>query len=343
MPANPDAAAVLDALDEPAFLLDRGGVVRHANPAAAQFLRRPLATLNGQPLAALVASPADRLAPFLDLCARSSQSMVGGLVVTDQEGRSLSCPARGCRIALAGGAFTLLRLQVGEAKRFRALTDKTISLNAELTENKRIRRDLKLALEEKEVLLREVNHRVKNNLQMLQGVLSLTERATADERSREAVRSVRLRVEAMGLVQRLLYQKDDVSGIDGAAFIRLLVDNCVSAFGRSDIAVTTTCEPVEVRSDTAFLLGLAANELITNALKYAFTDRPAGALAVDLTPHGQRAGVIRLVVADDGVGMAADAPPGTGLALVRHLVRRPGGSFSVESSRGTRCIVEFPI
>lgn len=341
--AKSDAAAIVDALDEPAFLLDRGGVVRHANPAAAQFLQRPLAALNGQPLVALVATPADRLAAFLDLCARSAQPMVGGVVVADQQGRTLTCPARGCRVMLADGAVTLLRLQVNEAKRFRALTEKTISLNAELTENKRIRRDLKLALEEKEVLLREVNHRVKNNLQMLQGVLSLTERATADERARESVRSVRLRVEAMGLVQRLLYQKDDVSGIDGAAFIQLLVNNCVSAFGRSDITVTTACETVEVRSDTAFLLGLAANELITNALKYAFTDRAAGALAVELAPHGQRAGVIRLVVADDGIGMAADTPSGTGLALVRHLVRRPGGSFCVESSSGTRCIVEFPI
>lgn len=337
-----DDVRLLDALDEPALLLTAAGLVSHANAAARRFFRdlgpaRP----DGAPLADLVLTPPDRLQPLIEAFGRSGRPLVGSLEFRGKDGAPLGCPVRGCRVRLGDAPLVLLRLHVGEAMRFRALTETTVRLNAELAENKRIRRRLESALAEKEVLLRELNHRVKNNLQILQGILGLSERSATDDRVRLSLAAVRQRVEAMGVVQRLLYHRGDVTRLDGPEFLDTLVAGAVNAFGRPHITIDTASEPVEISAQAAFLIGLVVNELLVNALKYAFLDRDAGRIAVRLALLGDGRGLLRLQVEDDGIGMKSSSAAGTGLVLVRRLVGAAGGTFELHVDGGTRCTVVF--
>lgn len=333
---------LLDALDEPALLLTAAGLVRHANAAARRFFRDlGPAQPDGAPLADLVLTPPDRLQPLIEAFGRSGRPLVGSLEFRGKDGAPLGCPVRGCRVEVGDGPAVLLRLHVGEAMRFRALTETTVRLNAELAENKRIRRRLEAALAEKEVLLRELNHRVKNNLQILQGILGLSERSATDERARLSLAAVRQRVEAMGVVQRLLYHRGDVTRLDGPEFLDTLVAGAVSAFGRTGVAVETTSEPIEISAQAAFLIGLVVNELLVNALKYAFEGRGSGRIAVRLALLPERRRVLRLQVEDDGIGLKTSSSAGTGLVLVRRLVGAAGGTFDMHVDGGTRCTVVF--
>ncbi|SOE00792.1 sensor histidine kinase [Caenispirillum bisanense] len=337
-----DDVRLLDALDEPALLLTAAGLVHHANAAARRFFRDSgVAPPEGRPLASLVLTPPDRLQPMLDGFARSGRPLVGSVEFRGPQDAPLTCPVRGCRVTLRATPWLLLRLQVAEAMRFRALTETTVRLNAELAENKRIRRRLEAALAEKEVLLRELNHRVKNNLQILQGILGLSERSATDDRVRLSLAAVRQRVEAMGVVQRLLYHRGDVTRLDGPEFLENLVGGAVNAFGRPHITIDTASEPVEISAQAAFLIGLVVNELLVNALKYAFPDRTTGRIAVRLALLADGRGLLRLQVEDDGIGLKSSPATGTGLVLVRRLVGAAGGTFEMHVDGGTRCTVVF--
>jgi two-component sensor histidine kinase len=158
---------------------------------------------------------------------------------------------------------------------------------------------------EKEVLIKEVHHRVKNNLQVLSSLLHLQARHIKDETALDAIREGQNRVESMSLIHQKLYMGDNLVAVDMASYLRNLGDNLLDAYRLDDghIAIHYDVAPLHLDVDTAIPLGLIINELVTNALKYAFPNRREGAITIGLWKNEE--GKLCLKVADNGVGKAA--------------------------------------
>ncbi|HET6467530.1 MAG TPA: sensor histidine kinase [Geminicoccaceae bacterium] len=338
--------AVLEALDEPAALVDGSGVIGRANAAAARLLGFATGDLDGRALLELTADDPAPMRLMLRRCAGSGQAVVGTLSLRAADGELRKYQWRGCRVggsAARGGAegapLLLLRLADASQDRFRVLTQKIVALNGEISHSRRIQLQLQAALDEKELLLRELHHRVKNNLQTLLGILSIAEGRAPLPEARAAIRDARLRVEAMAVLQRLLYRRDRLDGVDGRAFTQQVCENIQRSYGRPGITLELCAAELFIGLDLAAALGLILNELVTNAFKHAFPGRSEGRITVRLSQATNGSSRLMLVVEDDGCGLGAPASSGTGLALVQGLARQWGGTWQAEGSGGLRSTV----
>jgi two-component sensor histidine kinase len=209
---------------------------------------------------------------------------------------------------------------------------------------------LRISLEEKDVLLREVHHRVKNNLQVVHSLLYLQANALdghADSVSLNAFRQSCARIRSMAVIHERLYRADDLSGVDFADYLQALVPDLLAAWGRAaDVTASVAARGVRLPLDLAIPCGLIVNELVANCLEHAFPDR-AGALSIALRPVP--GGLLELAVVDDGVGFlpARDwrQSGSLGLQLVGDLVDQLDGEVLLESGpgRGTRFQVRFAV
>jgi PAS domain S-box-containing protein len=198
-------------------------------------------------------------------------------------------------------------------------------------------------LEEKETILREAHHRVKNYMNTLQAVLSLHARTLEEPSAIAALRDAQLRVQGMVMLYDKLYVRTDSGSVIASLYLRELVDEIVAAFPReAEIAVEGSFEDFALDAKTVRTLGIIVNELVTNIMKYAFEGRSAGRIGVSLTSSGGRA---RLEISDDGVGLPEvpdrGAGVGFGLMLVGTLVKQLDGTMAVEGGVGTRYVIEF--
>lgn len=201
----------------------------------------------------------------------------------------------------------------------------------DITERKKAEERLQAALEEKEILLRELHHRVKNNLQVISTLLGLRAAGISDPAALRAFRDSQSRVRAMALIHERLYQSESLAQIDFHAYITDLMEHLFRAFGTEPEAVQLSLdiEHAPVGVDTAIPVGLILNELVSNALKYAFPGGRRGQVRIRLRRPADP--ILELVVGDDGVGL----PPGVdfknteslGLQLVCILVRQLGGEI----------------
>ncbi len=192
--------------------------------------------------------------------------------------------------------------------------------------------DLSRALAEKDVLLKEVHHRVKNNLQVVAALLQLRAKQSADPGGREAFAETLRRIKAMSLVHETLYRGEDTSGIDFAAYLGSLAAATAVSFGMAEqVAITVAPGQGVVDLNTAVPLGLAAAEAIANAFKHAFPNGQRGVVRITFrSPTDVTDG--ELIVRDDGVGLVEPRSPrsrGAGLSLAEALARQIGGRISV--------------
>ena len=197
--------------------------------------------------------------------------------------------------------------------------------------------DLRTAVAERDVLLKEVHHRVKNNLQVVAALLHLRAKQSSDPAGREAFAETLRRIKAMSLVHEALYGGGDTSGIDFAAYLRTLATATASSFGMAgQVAVEVAPSPGRVDLNTAVPLGLAAAEAIANAFKHAFPEGRRGTMRIAFSaPAGAADG--ELTVRDDGVGVAEPRAPnrrGAGLSLAQALARQIGGRITVAKGGG---------
>jgi two-component sensor histidine kinase len=174
-------------------------------------------------------------------------------------------------------------------------------------------------------LLHEVDHRVKNNLQLIASLLVLQSRREDDPAVRAALTTILGRVNAVAVVHRRLFQ-DDPLQFDVAAFLRDLVDD--RGGDRVRVAVRVEAERALVPTGWAAPLALAVNELLTNSLAHAFPNGRSGRLTVSLS---REHGVLRIGIADDGVGIPADFIDGFGLTIVRLLCRQLKAEFEMQA------------
>jgi two-component sensor histidine kinase len=163
-------------------------------------------------------------------------------------------------------------------------------------------RKLRKSNEEKEFLIKEIHHRVKNNLQILSSLLHLQSRQIKDDSALSAVREGQNRVDAMGLIHQKLYMGDNVAKVEMKEYLQQFGQNLLDSFGIEDgrIQLEYVLQPTYLDVDTAIPLGLILNELVTNALKYAFPDGRSGVIRIELWKNEQQH--LCLMVSDNGVG-----------------------------------------
>jgi two-component sensor histidine kinase len=206
----------------------------------------------------------------------------------------------------------------------------------DITERKKAEDAIKASLREKEVLLKEIHHRVKNNLQVISSLVGLQAGGSQDEIIRGVLQDVTDRVRSMALVHEKLYQSADLAHIDFAEYTRGLLSYLWRAYGADTVRLTLDLEPVTLSVDKAVPCGLILNELAGNALKHAFRGRPEGEVTVSL--HGDIDGRLCLRVSDNGVGL----PPGfewrqarsLGLRLVQMLAGQLDATVEVRNGEG---------
>lgn len=215
----------------------------------------------------------------------------------------------------------------------------------DITEQKAAERALSEALAAKDVLLREVHHRVKNNLQTISSLLNMQAELLPDAAARQALRDAQRRVHSMALIHEQMYGDKDMDEVDFGEYARRLARDLFDSFGAAArrVQLRFAVDPVSLAMDQMIPCGLILNELVTNCLKYAFPDERPGEILVSLRcPDGQ---TVSLGVADNGIGL----PPGVtrkrseslGMRIVEILTRQLGGSFEQQSANGVHSTVTF--
>jgi len=203
---------------------------------------------------------------------------------------------------------------------------------------------LNAALHEKESLLREIHHRVKNNLQVVTSLLGLQARAIPDERIRKMFEESQNRIHSMALLHEGLYRSNDLAQIDFKTYIEQLASHLFHSYGimTQRVRLRLTVEQLYLNLDTAVPCGLVINELVSNSLKYAFPDGRRGEIHIEV--RSQPPNFIELTVADDGVGMASgfDQRQSLGLRLVRTLGEQLSASTEIRPAPGTMLRLTFP-
>lgn len=215
----------------------------------------------------------------------------------------------------------------------------------EITERRQAQEALQASLREKESLLQEIHHRVKNNLQVMTSLLRLQCQFTEDAPVRQALTVNRDRLQSMALVHEHLYQSPDLARINLTDYLRRYVPYLTRVYRKQArcIAVRTDAEDTYLDIDHAVPCGLLVNELVSNALKHAF---PAGRTGEIRVEAWQENGHARLSVSDDGISLPAHVdfrrPKSLGLQLVNTLVKQLNGTIDLDNHQGTTFEVTFP-
>jgi PAS domain S-box-containing protein len=205
---------------------------------------------------------------------------------------------------------------------------------------------LKASLREKESLLKEIHHRVKNNLQVISSLLKLQAASIRDGSALEMFQESQNRIRSMALIHEKLYQSPDLSRVEFASYVRDLLSLLLRSYAaRPRIELDTAIESAALSIESAVPLGWILNELISNSLKYAFPAGRPGRISVALRPLD--AVRLRLTVSDDGVGFPAQVDFRTaetlGMQLVRTLTEQIGGAVELRRGAGTEFAISFPI
>gem|GEM_PF-5490011 len=215
----------------------------------------------------------------------------------------------------------------------------------DITEKKKVEDALKKSLKEKDVLIREIHHRVKNNLQIIHSLISMQQRGLKDKNAIENFEETKSRVLVMARVHELLYGSDNLAEINFRKYLESMAKELVSG---SDIAnkvnLKYDIQEVFLHIEIAVPCGLIVNELITNSLKYAFQNFKKGEIFIKFYKSGNNA---ELTVEDNGTGLPdyvdLKNPTGFGLKLVSILTEQLDGTVQVNKNKGTKFIITFPL
>ncbi len=215
----------------------------------------------------------------------------------------------------------------------------------DITERKKYEEKLKASLKEKEVLLKEVHHRVKNNMQVISSLIHLQSGLIKDPEAVEQFGQCERRVRSMSLVHEALYQSKDLALISASHYIRKLGSDILGySHLAGDISIVYNTEDIDIDLNTAIPLGLILNELVTNCLKYAFVGKDSGKISITFGKTGEKE--LMLVVHDDGIGLPEsfdiDSLDTLGMQLVKVLAGQLDGSIRIDSTGGSRFEIRFP-
>ncbi|MDC0313587.1 PAS domain S-box protein [Flavobacteriales bacterium] len=219
-------------------------------------------------------------------------------------------------------------------------------LAVDLTHKKQTEVKLRKLLSEKEVLLKEVHHRVKNNLQVISSILNLQSSYVKDQMTLDILRESQNRIKTMSFIHESLYRSDDLSFVNFSSYINSLSSNLVQTYiiKHANINLELDLGDVNLNLDQAIPCGLIINELVTNSIKYAFPLNRKGKIRIELTKKGNK---IYLKVEDNGIGLPdnldVENTDTLGLQLVYILVSQLDGDIKVINKKGTKFLFNFTI
>jgi PAS domain S-box-containing protein len=220
-----------------------------------------------------------------------------------------------------------------------------VAVFEDITERKEYERQLEESIKEKEVLLKEVHHRVKNNMQVISSILNLQSSYISDENALAILRESQDRIKSMSFVHESLYQSKTLSEVNFAEYIQNITRNLYHSYGRPEggIDLEFELENLYLNLDTSIPCGLIINEIVSNSLKYAFHGREKGKIKIEFSKLSD--GRLKLIVSDDGIGLAEDFDienaESLGLQLVTTLITQVSGELEIDVSRGTKFNIVF--
>jgi two-component sensor histidine kinase len=214
----------------------------------------------------------------------------------------------------------------------------------ETTERKRSEDRLKKSLLEKQVLLQEIHHRVKNNMQVINSLMSLQASKIKDKNLLASFKEATSRVHVMALIHDHLYRSENLSEIDLGSYIAQLTQSVLRMYTARGVKLAIRTDHIHLDMDQAIPCGLIINELLTNSLKYAFPDSRSGVFTIEAFNGDE----VKLIIGDDGVGLPEEidfhGANTLGLKLVHGLVNQLGGTIEAERpAQGTRYTIRFPL
>ncbi|MBN2201384.1 PAS domain S-box protein [bacterium] len=215
----------------------------------------------------------------------------------------------------------------------------------DVTERKLAEERIQADLREKEILLKEIHHRVKNNLQVISSMLALQSKSIGDPEIQAVFQSCRDRVHSIGLVHEKLYRSKSLTSVDFSEYARTMIREMMTHYDAGNcVGAKIRMRPVQLDIETAIPVGLILSELVTNALKHAFPANHGGTLRVDFRAYRRR--FWRMAVSDDGVGMprrkAVPGSEGFGMELIRILTEQLDGKLQIRRAKGTTFTITFP-
>lgn len=213
------------------------------------------------------------------------------------------------------------------------------------TERKEFEKSVRQSLKEKEVLLKEVHHRVKNNLQIISSMLNLQSDHVSDQATLDVLRESQQRINSMSLIHETIYRNSDFSAIDFTDYISAIASNLVQSYRnpQTQVELIADFDKVLLGLDQSIPCGLIVNELVSNAMKYAFKGKKKGRLCIEVKE--KRGNKIELVVKDDGIGLPeswdSKKSGSLGLTLVNALTEQLDGTMVTKSAKGTTHTLSF--
>jgi len=224
---------------------------------------------------------------------------------------------------------------------------KLVGTFQDITERKTVEEKIKATLKEKETLLHEIHHRVKNNLTVVSSLLKLQANGMDDERLKEALKESQNRIYAMSAVHETLHGSENLSEIDLKNYLSKITNSIFQTYStdRGKVKLSCNLDDSQISLNQAYPLGLTINELISNSLKYAFPDDRKGEITVTMKNLDKQ---LELIVKDDGVGIPEELDwknsKSLGLKLVKTLVENQlDGSIDMENKNGTKFTIKFNI
>jgi two-component sensor histidine kinase len=220
-------------------------------------------------------------------------------------------------------------------------------LEAKEMERRAAEEGLKKSLDEKEILLKEVHHRVKNNMQIISSILKMQQRQVDDPRLKEVLEESQNRIHSMALVHENLYSNENLSKILFSNYVKSMAGNLARTFSRSqnNIQLEFDIEDVYMPLDTGIPCGLIINELLSNSFKYAFPDSNSGVIRIQLKNIGHDN--FEMEVSDNGIGINGgfniENSKSLGMKIVTKLVQQIEGTLNYDFSKGTKFKIKFKI
>jgi two-component sensor histidine kinase len=213
----------------------------------------------------------------------------------------------------------------------------------ETFQRKKVEKELRASLKEKEILMKEIHHRVKNNLTVISSLLNLQSYHIKDEKALTFFKESQDRAKSMALIHEKLYGADDLRKIDFSDYLRTLTSELFNSYNLSPgISLNMEIDKLDIDVNTSVPLALIVNEIVSNSLKHGFKDKDNGNIWINFYKKDQE---YELIVEDDGVGFSDNLDfkktESFGMQIVNSLTQQLNGKISMEKTEGTRFILNF--
>jgi len=336
--------AVLDQSPEAILLLDERTAIKLANDRAGRLFGQPCRELVERSALDLLDGDRDAALRFLKRASGSGSPVPGQLTLMTARG-PLKVYALAATVRSGGERLIALRCVERHpvARVFRVLEGRLSRLRAELHRERRFQSQLQQALDERDTLLGEIHHRVRNTLQVMTSFLNLQMSKHGDGPAREALRDAQARIQAMALVHNQLYRESNLDRIDLARLLPSLGQNVIKLYGASErVTLSSSLHAWPLPVARASPLALLVTEAVTNALKHAFPDGRSGTIRLEAWQADHRP-VLR--IADDGIGMEVSGHAHDrrtiGLDVMRALAGQLDARLEINGKKGVEVLLTF--